>query len=74
MVSPEHDKLSGGHWIWDDSTAKAHYEFGVHLFGNAANSRYTRAQWYSQIVYYLRVVQPFVHPPVLTKEQTEEWT
>jgi len=54
--APDHDKIAGGHWIWDPTTAKASYEFGVHIFGNAANSRFTKPQWFAQLIYYLRVI------------------
>jgi len=53
---PDHDKIAGGHWIWDPATAKASYEFGVQIFGSASNSRYTKPQWFAQLMYYLRVV------------------
>jgi len=71
--APMHDKIAGGHWIWDPTTAKASFEFGVHIFGSAANSRYTRPQWFAQLIYYLRVVEPLVQEPKLTKEQNMEW-
>lgn len=64
--APEHDKIAGGHWCWDDATAKAHFEFGVNIFGGV-NCRYTKPQWFAQLIYYLRVVNPFVDPPQLSK-------
>jgi hypothetical protein len=39
--APEHDKIAGGHWIWDDATAKASFDFGVTLFGGI-NNRYSK--------------------------------
>lgn len=33
LVAPMHDKMVGGHWIWDDATAKPQFEFGVEMFG-----------------------------------------
>lgn len=39
--APMHDKLAGGHWCWDDASAKATYDFHVKLFGR--EGRYTKA-------------------------------
>jgi len=25
--APMHDKMVGGHWVWDDATAKASFDF-----------------------------------------------
>lgn len=34
-----HDKMVGGHWNWDDATAKAQHDFTVAHFGT--DGRYT---------------------------------
>jgi hypothetical protein len=31
--APSHDSLTGGHWIWDDKTSKANFDFMVGIFG-----------------------------------------
>jgi hypothetical protein len=64
--APEHDKLAGGHWIWDDATTKDSYDFAVHLFGNSKNCRYSKPQWFAQLIYYFRVVHPLITPQKLT--------
>jgi len=37
------DKMAGGHWIWDMKTAKADWDFTVHVFGE--NGRISFQQW-----------------------------
>jgi len=69
--APMHDQIAGGHWIWDDVTAKAQYDFGVALFG--CDGRYTKTQWFATFVPYLCYVKPVVEPNVLLPAQVEEW-
>ena len=32
VMAPSHDHLVGGHWIWDEKTAKAGFDFMVGIF------------------------------------------
>ena len=70
--APEHDKMVGGHWNWDDATSKAHFDYGVKFFGSPDN-RYTKQQWFAQLIYYIRYISPLTDQHVLTKEETMEW-
>lgn len=64
--APMHDKLAGGHWCWDDKTAKAHYDFTTKIFGNG--DRISFPDWMAQLYYYIKWIQPFVDTPVLTTD------
>ena len=43
----DNDKLAGGHWIWDDSTAKASFDYGVGIYGD--DGRFSFSQFMSYI-------------------------
>jgi hypothetical protein len=66
-----HDEIAGGHWIWDDVTAKAAYDFTVNLFG--CDGKYSKTQWFSSFIPFMQYVKPIVEPNVLTPTQVEEW-
>ena len=57
IFAPAHDSLAGGHWIWDDATAKASFDITVKLFGK--DGRISRQQWMNSMVPYVRYVLPF---------------
>ena len=69
--APMHDEIAGGHWIWDDETAKAAHDHQVGLFG--FDGRYTKTQWFGSFVPYMQYVKPVVEPNVLLPAQVEEW-
>ena len=45
--APMQDKAAGGHWIWDDSTAKASFDYGVGIYGD--DGRFSFSQFMSYI-------------------------
>ena len=38
--NPMNDKIAGGHWIWEESSAKAAFEFSCSIFGT--DGRFTK--------------------------------
>tara|TARA_B110000285_G_C15100504_1_gene604728 strand:- start:707 stop:994 length:288 start_codon:yes stop_codon:yes gene_type:complete len=69
--APMHDKIAGGHWNWDDVSAKASHDFTTHIFGDGDQISFP--QWMAQIGYYVKWIQPFVDTPTLTADQATEW-
>ena len=65
------DKAVGGHFIQDEATSKAAYDFSVNIFGT--DGRFSKSQWFAQVKYYMREIEPFVETPILTVEQVTEW-
>ena len=65
------DTLCGGHWIPDEATSKAAFDFAVTIFGT--DGAYTKSQWFAQIRYYMKTISPFVDTPVLMVPQVQEW-
>jgi hypothetical protein len=63
--------MAGGHWIWDDATSKAAFEFSVGIFGE--NGRWSKTQWFGHFIPYMMYVKPTVEPNVLLPSQAEEW-
>lgn len=39
------DKLAGGHYIWDETTAKAAFDYSVAIFGT--DDRFSKSQWFA---------------------------
>ena len=58
--APMHDKLVGGHVIWEPKTAKAAFDFQVKKFGTGG--RFTLSQWMSSLVVFSDDIQPWVNP------------
>lgn len=58
VFSPTHDHMVGGHWNWDDKTAKATFDFMVSIFGQ--DGRVTLGEWLNSFIPYMRYVIPFV--------------
>jgi len=42
---PMQDKLAGGHYIWDETTAKATFDYSVAIFGT--DDRFSKSQWFA---------------------------
>lgn len=61
-----HDHLTGGHWCWEDKTAKASFDFMVNIFG--CDGRITLNQWLNSFIPYMRYVNPFVEEKHLPPE------
>jgi len=66
-----HDKMVGGHWVWDDASAKASFDYMASIFGS--NGRVTLDQWMASFGPYMEKVQPYVEGIELTEEQVKEW-
>lgn len=71
IFAPTHDTLTGGHWVWEDKTAKASFDWMVNVFGEGG--RVTLKQWMSSWIPYFRYVQPFVEEKLLDPEQMLMW-
>ena len=56
--APIHDKICGGHWIWDEETAKANFDFTVSLYGT--QGRFTLIEWFASFQPYKDHVEPLV--------------
>jgi hypothetical protein len=44
-MNPEMDKAVGGHFIQDEATSKAAYDFSVNIFGT--DGRFSKSQWFA---------------------------
>lgn len=53
-----HDKAFGGHYIWDDASAKANFDYMASIFGS--NGRVTMEQWSSSFPDYVEKIEPYV--------------
>jgi hypothetical protein len=69
--APMHDKIAGGHWCWDQESAKEAHNYMASLFGS--NCRVTCEQWMSSFGPYMKKVQPYVECIDLSPEQIKEW-
>ena len=67
-INPEHENA---HWVWDDETAKASFDFSVSIYGS--KGKLSRSQWLKMSLAYLRFVKPFAEPVILTQEQIRKW-
>ena len=56
--APMQDKLVGGHWCWEDASARAAHECMASCFGS--NGRVTLEQWMSSFGPFMKHVQPYV--------------
>jgi hypothetical protein len=53
------DKMFGGHFIWDDATSKASFDFVVKIFGEP-DCKISFCQWAAQVECYMKNVFPLV--------------
>ena len=65
--APMHDRIAGGHWIWDKVASKAAFNFQAKKFGTGG--RLSFPQWMSAIMIFGDEINPFINPKELTREQ-----
>lgn len=53
-----HDQAFGGHWIWEDASAKANFDYMTSVFGS--NGRVTFDQWCASFPDYMEKIEPYV--------------